>query len=306
MMVHADEILTDETSLPDIISPCVTESHLAAALPAFYAIMQRRAHETKHSEDPNQPELIWYRVDSDGQLVVALGDMAVNMFARVTSAERHYRVREAEQLRILKILDKLLDVMPGTQPAAAVCLRMCALADPARLSDDVQKKLAELIVGNYYRFHDYIKDIRPMLSAISLCQDLDPDKFSDRVADILYHSAELPRADFEGVHNELRRALAAVAEYFGRPDTAALADRLTHKFLGWYTFQRLSDACVELAKVDNSLFTPAIVDTLEQFSSRCPDTDDDIEGIRDTMKTLRELTLAWPPLHLEVVPAADS
>jgi len=65
MMVHADEILTDETSLPDIISPCVTESDPYAALPAFYAIMQRRAHEVKDSGDPDRPDLIWYSVDSD-------------------------------------------------------------------------------------------------------------------------------------------------------------------------------------------------------------------------------------------------
>jgi len=146
-----------------------------------------------------------------------------------------------------------------------------------------------------------------MLSAISSCQDLDPFKFSRGVYFILEHSAELPRAEFEEIHDELRDALAAVAEYFGRPDAAALADRLTWALAGWYAFWRLSDACVELAKVDNSLFTPAIVDTLEQFSSRCPDTHEfqsERDDIQNSMKTLREVT--GLPTHPEAVPAANS
>lgn len=165
MMVHADEILTDETSLPDIISPCITESDPDAALPAFYAIMQRRAHETKPSDGQDQPELIWYWVDSDHQLVIALGDMAVNMFAGVTNADNYYGNEEVEQLHILKILDKLLDAVPRTQPAAAVYLRLCALADLARLSDDVRKKLAELMVAYYYLSQDETKGQCSTLSA---------------------------------------------------------------------------------------------------------------------------------------------
>jgi len=301
MMVHADEILTDETSLPDIISPCVTESDLDAPLPAFYAVMQRRAHETKPSDDQDQPELIWYKVDSDGQLVIALGGMAVNMFARVTNADGYYDDRNAEQLHILNILDKLLDAMPWTQPGAAVYLRLCALADPARLSDDVRKKLAGLMVAYYYRFEDVIQDIRPMLSAISSFKDLDPRKFSRGVADILVHSALL-RAEFEGIHDELRGALAAVAEYFGRPDAVALVDRMTRGG-GWYYFWELSNACVALAKVDNSLFTLAIVDSLWRFSTLWSDGYWK-ENTQNTLKTLREVT-GLPP-HPYVVPAADS
>jgi len=120
----------------------------------------------------------------------------------------------------------------------------------------------------------------------------------------LRHSAKLPRAELQEIHDELQGALAAVAEYFGRPDAAALADRLTQDFGGWSSFWRISKACVELAKVDNSLFTPAIVGALEQFSLLCPDTDDDRNCIRDNMETLRELTGQLP--RPEVVPAADS
>jgi len=142
-----------------------------------------------------------------------------------------------------------------------------------------------------------------MLSAISSCQDLDSDKFSWGVYHILDHSAKLPRAEFEGIHDELRGALAAVAEYFGRPDAVALADRMTRGG-GWYYFSELSNACVALGQMDEGLFAPEIVDALERFSLLCPDTDDERDDIRDRMKTLRELTGLLP--HPEVVPAADS
>lgn len=162
-----------------------------------------------------------------------------------------------------------------------------------------------------------------MLSAISSCQDLDPFKFSWNIHFILEDSAKLPQAAFEGVHNELQGALAAVAEYFGRPDAVALADHLTQDVLGWYSFWRLSNACVELAKVDRiMLFSSEIVDTIERFSSLCPNTDDNRDHIRDIMKTLRELTglpahpyvshrtsqqSPYSPMTCsEVIPAADS
>jgi len=305
MMVHADEILTDETSLPDIISPCLTESDPVAALPAFYAIMQRRAHETKPLEDSNQPELFWYKVDSDAQLVVALGDMAVSMFARATSADIENNDRRAEQLHILEILDKLLDAMPWPQPGATVYRRLCALADLARLSDDVQKKFAELLVTYYSRaFEDDINlDIRPVLSAISSCQYLDSVKFSLGVAYILRHSATLPRAELEMIHNELQEALAAIAEYFACPDAATLAERLTQGD-DWLSFWYLCYECVELAKVNKGLFSPEIVNALERFSLLCPDHHYRNEAIHNQMKTLHEMTGQLP--HPEVIPAADS
>jgi len=301
MMVHADEVLTDETSLPQIINPCVTESDLDAALPAFYAIMRRRAHETKSSDDSDQPELIWYQVDSDGQLVVALGDMAVNMFARVPNSDRYVGVRpEADRLHILRILENLLDVMPDTQPAAAVYLRLCALADPACLSDCVWKKLAEVVVLCYHQFEANIKDIRPILSAVSSCQDLNPRKFSIGVSRLLENAAKLPRSEFEQIHDELQGALAVVVEYFGPPNAATVADRMIDDW--WYSLSRLSCACVELAKLDQGLFAPEFIDVLGQFSLLCPDAYWNW-AIRDNLETLRELTGLLP--HPEVIPAAD-
>jgi len=306
MMVHVDEILMDEIALLDIIIPHVKESDVDAALPIFYAIMRRRAHEVKASDDPEQPELIWYSRDSDSQLVIALGDMAVNIFDKVTKDQNLWLLcLETEQLHILRILNKLLDAMPWTQPAAAVYLRLCALADPARLSDDVRKKLAELMVAYYNLSRDEIKDIRPVLLAISSCQDLDADMFSFGIAGILERSAKLPQADIEQIHDELRGALAAVAKYFGRPDAAALADCLSQNVSDWYFFWRLCCACVELAKVDNSVFTPAIVGALERVSFLYPGGDIwRKRDIQNSMKVLREVT--GLPTHPEVVPAADS
>jgi len=193
--------------------------------------------------------------------------------------------------------------MPETQPAAAVYLRLCALADPARQSDNVRKKLAELIVAYHGLFGDLIKDIRPMLSAISSFKDLDSVKFSLGVYWIFERSAKLPRAEFEIIHNELQEAVAAIAEYFGQPNAATLAGHLTQAG-GWYWFRRLSFACVEFAEVDKGLFSPGFVEILERFSLLCPDTYDDIDGPRDFMRTLRELTGQSP--HIEVISGPGS
>jgi len=105
------------------------------------------------------------------------------------------------------------------------------------------------------------------------------------------------------IHNELRGALAAVEEYFGRPDAAALADRLTQGH-NWFYFQVLTYACIQLAKVDHGVFTPEIVNALGLFSLLCPDGNSWNEDICYHMKALRELT-GLPP-HPEVAPAADS
>jgi len=230
--------------------------------------------------------------------IIALGDITVGIFAKGTSADG-VSMSEAEQLHILKILDKLLFGMPRTQPAAAVYLRLCAPADPAHLSEDVRKKLAELIVGYYYKFEDDIKDIRQMLSAISSFKDLDPREFSDGIANILKHLAKLPQANFEGIHNELRGALATVAGYFGRPNPpSSLAS------FGWGHFSDLSNACVALARVDNSLFSPEIIDSLGRFSFLCPDDDGWKRTIQNSIQALREVT-GVPP-HPEAVPAVNS
>jgi len=423
MMVHADEILMDESSLLDIIIPYVKESNLDTALPTFYAIMQRRAHETRPSGSRDWPDLVWYK-GSNSQLVATLADMAISMLTRVKSGEHsefepdaeqahilrilqslsrampdtqfsvvlhdmwslvdvawlqsegpimvlldmtvHWFVRpgtdshreavklhvsenlerlfkamsdtqsatvidrlcslldvmgrsrnpiitlgdmtvdifdriasadgyfrqETEQLCILRILDRLLSVMPRTGPAAAVYLRLWAQADAGRLSDDMRKKLAELIVVYYPLFKDHIEDIRPILSAISSLKDLDPDKFSWGVFCILDHSAKLP--EFEEIHDELRGVLAAVARYFSRPNAMALADRLNQALLGWGCFYSLTDACVELAKADSGLFTPRIVAALEQFSLLLPDQEYFQESTRDKMKILLQLTGQGP------------
>jgi len=224
-------------------------------------------------------------------IALMLGDLTVDTYVKGTSANE-VSISEAEQLHILQILAQLLDTMPWTQPSAAVYLRLCALADPARLSDDVRKKLAELIMGHYYQFKDNIKDIRPMLSAISSYKDLDLDKFSGGVAYILRQCATLPRAEFEGIHDKLRGALAAVAEYFGRPDAATLADHMTQDLFGWHSFLRLSEACTEIANVDKGLLSPEIVDVLERFSLLCPNTHWRVGEVRDNMKILCQLTRA--------------
>jgi len=172
-----------------------------------------------------------------------------------------------------------------------------------RLFDDVQKKLAELIMHYYYQFEDDIKDIRPMLSAISSFKDLDPGKFSWGVSRILNHSAYLSRAEFEEIHNELQGALTVVAGYFGQQDAAPLANRLTRGD-GWDGFWSLSYTCIKLAEVDKGLFSPEIVDSLEHFLLLCPYHNYWNQGLRENMKALRELT-GLPP-HPEVAPAADS
>jgi len=439
MMVHADEILMDESSLLDVIIPYVKGSNLDTALPTFYAIMQRRAHETRASGDRDWPDLVWYN-GSNTQLVTTLGDMTVDMFTRVTNgecsdlepdveqahilrilrnlcramphtqssvvlnrvwslvdgarlsessivalvdmtvdwvvrnktADTSYSLREAEelrvsgnleklfrtmsdtrsagvfsrlcslldaegrsrspiialgdmtvdicirgtssdgsslpeaeQIRILKILDTLLGAMPRTQSGAAVYLRLCALADAAhRLSDDVRKRSAGMIVAYYPFFEHVIGDIRPMLLAISSFKIFDPDRFSWGVYQILEHSATLPQAKFDQIRHELQGAITVVAEYFGRPDAMILADLLTRAY-SWDCFHLLSGACVKLAQADVGLFSPEIVDVLEQFSLLFPYSTGDRgdQGLRNNMKMLRELT--GQPTQSEATSAAD-
>jgi len=138
-----------------------------------------------------------------------------------------------------------------------------------------------------------------MLLAISSCQHLNPDSFSSSVGKILEHPAKLPQADFEGIHNELRGALATVAGYFGRPNPpSSLAS------FGWGHFSDLSNACVALARVDNSLFSPEIIDSLGRFSFLCPDDDGWKRTIQNSIQALREVT-GLPP-HPEAVPAVNS
>jgi len=311
MMVHADEILTDETSLPDIISPCVTQSDSDSALPAFYAIMQRRAHDWKHSGESNQPELIWYQVDSDAQLVIALGDMTISMFTRISSSNMYFGDEQVHQLHILRILDKLLSAMPNTQGGAAVYFRLCDLADTANLSNHVREKIAELKVASFPDFEDHIEDYRPVLSAVSLCKDLDPERFSTAVISILKGCAKLPRTDFAVIHDELQEALAAIVEYYRRRDAQTLADLLTNAPNGWSNFYGISDACLELVEADALLFTPEMVDDLERFSLLCPSTSwtyrirSSMTALRDRVRQRQNLTDVIPTANDDAASRSD-
>lgn len=216
--------------------------------------------------------------------------MALNMFAKVTRVDSYFR-REAEQLCILKITDKLLIAMPRTRPGAEIYLRVYALEYAEDLSDNVWRKSAELMVAYYPDFEDYIQDIRPAISAISACQCLNSNTFSWSVAPILYRSAKLPQVEYKRIRKELHGALAAIAQYFSRPDVVALADHLTQND-DWICFRWLSEASVELAKVHKDVFlqVPEIVDALERVSSMCPNDEQWKERIQNNLKTLRELT----------------
>jgi len=160
MMVHVDEILMDESSLLDIMTPFIMKSDLGTALPAFHIIMQRRAHESRLSNDPNRPELLWYPSDRNGQLIDALVGMAGEMLYRLIHADTSPRY-QAEQTYISGILKNLFDALPDAETTTSLYASLCKLAqaDAPGLSDDVQKTLVSVASAYYSRFKGRIEGL---------------------------------------------------------------------------------------------------------------------------------------------------
>lgn len=152
MLVEADAIIRDDFFPSKVVLPCLQASDLSDALPAFYRILEQRAHESDNSKDP--PTLKWYQGEQDGQLVITLGNMCIDIFNRSTPAAMQARGldQNTHNMRILRILESLLNAMPNTSQAGLVYRRLFAFIADADVSLQVRTFIAYLIWGNRFRF----------------------------------------------------------------------------------------------------------------------------------------------------------
>lgn len=118
MLAEADSCVMDESFLSTVVRPCLQQADISEALPTFYKILDRRAHD--HDEDNTT---LWWAAEQDHQAVGTLGHMSIDIFNKVTSSNMNDKKRE--QKRILKLVNSLLGAMPRTMPM--VCSRLMDL-----------------------------------------------------------------------------------------------------------------------------------------------------------------------------------
>ncbi|OSX66531.1 hypothetical protein POSPLADRAFT_1131632 [Postia placenta MAD-698-R-SB12] len=149
MLVEADATVRDDDFLRTVVRPCLQWGDLPACLPAFYRILEHRAHEVLASTDP--PTLKWSRSEQDGQALIAMGHISVDIIERIAASPTSHDAGHTKHLmRILGLLLNLLHAIPQTN--STVFSRLVRLGPTIDVSDDVHDRLAQLfqLAGDRY------------------------------------------------------------------------------------------------------------------------------------------------------------
>lgn len=281
MLVEADAVIMDESFLEYVVRPCLQSTDLKAAIPAFYSILQRRAHWSDNSTSP--PSLVWYSTEEDTQPLIIMGHITLDMFARLAPWNSHYSC-------VLQILDSLLYAMPRAQAAVSVYCRLFSLLRRSDLSVEVRSKVifwVYLLCDNVSVRADHIRILTTSARAVG--RDLDPVSHLRVVVTILRFAAKLSPQEFAAIRQEVQDLVEVAIERPHSPvreavGQAALDDRcscLVHNFLR---------ASVDVASIDASVYSPSIVSILDYLVSQSDlATDHTSEPLQPTHKLLQSL-----------------
>ncbi|EED83551.1 predicted protein [Postia placenta Mad-698-R] len=266
MLVEADSRVMDETFLSTVVRPCLQQADVREALPAFYEILDHRAHEHGQGNTP-----IWYIREQDHQAVSMLGDMSLDMFEKVASSDMDSGDRNEDITRISKLVDSLLGAMPMTMPA--VHSRLMDMWATANLSDEKRVHTALPLVRYYFYVNNVGMDTNTGQKILTLLpiasRELSTKQFLRYSRVAFNHAAGLSPSEFAQVREAIQGALAAVAGYFSPSDMESLAQEIS-QVDAWINVDSIFRACARLAEYDAVILTKDVVDALAGCAARCP------------------------------------
>lgn len=268
MLVEADSRVMDESFLSTVVRPCLQQADVRDALPAFYKILDHRAHD--HDQDKeHSPQ--WWIHEQDHEAVTMLGHMSLDMFNKVALSSMDSGESKKEIAHVLNLADNLLNAMPCTMPA--VYSRLMGMWAATNLPDEVRVNITPLAVAYHSRFNDRHIDINFLQKMIPLLpiasREVSMTQFVQCLSFAFKNAVHLPPCDFAQLREAIQGALAAVAEYFSPSGMESLSQEITQAN-AWINVFHLSTACVTLAEHDASLFTENVVDALSACSNQCP------------------------------------
>ncbi|EED83552.1 predicted protein [Postia placenta Mad-698-R] len=267
MLVEADSRVMDETFLSTVVRPCLQQANVEEALPAFYKIVDHRAHD--HDQDEEHKPM-WWRSEQDYQAVSMLGNMSLDMFDKVACSDMASGDRKKQIGHICELVESLLPAIPRTMPAAYS--RLMDMWAVGNFSDEECVHIALPLVGYYPKLNDVDADTNTFRKVLTLFptarRELSTKPFLRYSYFALDRAADLPPSDFAQVREEIQGALAAVAGYFSPSNMESVAQEISLA-RAWFDIHRVFEACARLAENYASLFTQDVVDTLAGCAARC-------------------------------------
>ncbi|KZT72297.1 hypothetical protein DAEQUDRAFT_29345 [Daedalea quercina L-15889] len=117
VLVAADKLMRDDTFMESVILPSLQESSTHDALPAFFDLVESRAHLVMPGE-PGQrgPRLKWFAGETDGETILAMGNLTLSMLIKRMQGGMHASW-SSDLARIFSVLDELLEATPGSRPS---------------------------------------------------------------------------------------------------------------------------------------------------------------------------------------------
>ncbi|EED83553.1 predicted protein [Postia placenta Mad-698-R] len=257
MLVEADLRVMDETFLGTVVRPCLQQAAVSEALPAFYKIVDHRAHD--HAQDEEHTP-IWWASEQDHQAISMSGHMSLDMLDKVASNHMDSGDREEETTHILKLVNSLLGAMPNR--ILTVYSRLLDVWVAPNLSDEQRESIALLVKKHKFNTNTFQK----MLTLLPIARrELSTRQFLRYSTVAFNRAADLLPSDFAQVRKAIRGALATVAGYFSPPAMGSVAQEISQA-RAWTYVVDVFEAYARLAKNDASLFTKDVVDALAEYA----------------------------------------
>ncbi|CCL98821.1 uncharacterized protein FIBRA_00826 [Fibroporia radiculosa] len=306
MLKKADAMILDDSFLTDVLRPCLNGSDPNAALPAFYGVLERRAH----SSDPQEPEkLQWNIREHDVQAVTMMGHICIDMFLKIAqdipqsdadpslsppsptrpASQEQLSQIERDRLRIVDHLYYLLQALPPTQ--LDVYRRLSELWQSQKAYPDRKSYCGILNLISYFapRYKSKLErdDFKMLLACMaSIPKNLSCLKTSifRLSTTILSLSRELhQRFDCDELLAWRRYTLAAVHDCIEEGVEEAIVYNADEPALSFSLFTRES---VIVSDIDAGVLNPGLINALDHFASKCQyrETHD---RIQDDLSRLR-------------------
>ncbi|OSX57854.1 hypothetical protein POSPLADRAFT_1154849 [Postia placenta MAD-698-R-SB12] len=291
MLVKADACVMDETFLSTVVQPCLQQAGVLEALPAFYEILDHRAHDRHQNKAPE-----WWPEEQDHQAVHTLGLMSLGMYDKIVSVGMGDKERKENIGHIFERVGNLLYAMPSTMPA--VYNRLMDMWEDTGLADNIRVHIAPLVVEYYSRFNDGNRidtnSVRKMFDLLPTAnEELSIRQFLRYFWFASKNAANLSPSDLAQVREAIQQALVAVEGCFS-PNNIKFESQEGGQARTWLNVADTCQACARLAEYDASLFTKAFIDALAGCAARCPrnnvydDIHSHIKKIRNLFNTLHE------------------
>jgi len=298
MLAEADATIMDDPFLMGVVKPCLDASNLDAALSAFYSIIEHRSHESDMSTVP--PTQRWHSSEQDNQLIIALGEISLDIFIRITpSTMPDAALRESHHGRIADHLENLLASMTPNPATNAIYYRVFSLLADADVSVRVRFKIAWLVRRYEDKFGVDLENIRTLIACIQECSirnELDISDFLVMSIAVLRLSGRLSRYDLRQIRFGVRSVLAMVIHSFSSHYIMSSLHRPESS--DWSLMNALLYECIHLVQADANLFELHMIDDLERCIThfRYDFLHANNRAVVHSMRTLRELVEHQPNL----------